>query len=147
MGSTKHAIIVTIFASMQGGKNHYTKASVNAIQQLLRKYHGVEVKRRWLFYCLRHIEDAGLLRRKQRYRRGENGDIRQISSMISFTLKGVRYLVSNRISGAKELLARMISWWQRQDDRFPDPGPEVEKFIPLEEEKNLRRLRELVFNL
>ena len=147
MNATKHAVVVALFASMQGGKQHYTKASVNALRVLLESYHSIHVKRRWLFLCLRCLEDQGLIRRKERYRRSPDGTFMQLSSMISFTLKGVRYMVSKRIAGAKRLLDRMISWWKKKDGRFPAPEPGVSKFSPLEIEENERRLKELILSL
>lgn len=147
MNNTKNSVVVALFASMQGGKKHYTKASVDALRMLLEKFHDIHVKRRWLFYCLHDLEDRGLIRRKERYRRDSDGTFMQISSMISFTLKGVRYMVSKRIAGAKKMLETMLAWWKKKDGRFPKPSPEIEKFTPLESAENIRRLKELVFSL
>jgi len=147
MNNTKHAVVVSLFASMQNGKQHYTKASVDALRKLLQRFHNTKVKRRWLFSCLRCLEEEGLIRRRERYHRNPDGTFVQLSSMISFTLKGVRYMVTKRISGARKLLDRMISWFRGDDRRFPKPDPEIEKFTPLETEKNIRRLKELVFSL
>lgn len=147
MNNTKHAVVVSLFASMQSGKHHYTKASVDRIIELLDRFHEIRVKRRWLFYCLGCLEEEGYLRRKERYYRNPDGTFVQLSSMISFTLKGVRYMVAKRISGAKKLLDRMISWFQRRDGRFPKPDPEVEKFSPLDVYENQKRLKDLIFSL
>lgn len=147
MNNTKHAVVISLFASMQGGKQHYTKASVDALRGLLKKFHGIEVGRRWIFECLRCMEDEGLIRRKERYYHNPDGSFVQLSSMTSFTLRGVRYMVSKRIAGAKKLLDSMISWFKRRDGRFPKPDPEIEKFTPLETEKNLRRVKQLIFGI
>ncbi|TKJ24794.1 MAG: hypothetical protein CEE41_05135 [Hadesarchaea archaeon B3_Hades] len=147
MNATKHAVVVSLFASMQSGKQHYTKASVDRTIELLDRFHNIRVKRRWLFSCLEHLEGKGYIRRKERYYRNPDGTFVQLSSMISFTLRGVRYMVSKRISGAKKLLDRMLSWYQRRDGRFPKADPELEKFTPLETEKNLRRVKELILSI
>lgn len=146
MKHTKSSLMVTLFACMGYGKKHYTKASVDALRGLLKQYHSIEAERRWTFGCLRCLENTGLIQRKQRYRNDENGEIRQISSMISFTFKGVRYLAKMGVRGAKKLLDSMISWHKKKDRRFPRPETEIEKFSPLEAEENLRRLRELAFS-
>lgn len=147
MKHTKTSLIVALFATMKGGETHYTKASVDALRGLLKQYHDITVGRRWMFSCLRCLIDQGIIRRKERYRHDEGGEIRQISSLISFTLKGVRYMVSRRIAGAKKLLNSMIVWWKKKDARFPKPGPEIEKFTPLETAENIRRVKDLVFSL
>lgn len=147
MNRTKHAIIITLFATMQKGETHYTVAKINTIRKLLEKFHKASVNRRWLFQCLRDIEDAGLISRAKRYRNIEDGEIRQLSSMFAFTLRGVRYMISKRIAGAREHLDRIVSWLQKKDGRFPLPGAEVEKFTPLENEENIRRLKRLIFEV
>lgn len=147
MKHTKTSLIITLFATMKNGKVHYTKASVDALRGLLKQYHDIEVGRRWTFDCLKCLLSEGIIRRKQRYRHDEDGQILQISSMISFTLKGVRYMVAKRISGAKKLLDSMISWFKRRDGRFPKPGTEIQTFAPLEIEENQRRLKELVLSV
>jgi len=147
MKHTKTSLIVTLFAAMGNGKAHYTKASIDALRGLLKQYHDIEVGRRWTFNCLRCLIDEGLIRREQRFRNDENGEISQISSMISFTLKGVKYMVSKRIKGAGRLLDSMIAWIKRKDKRFPRAEPEIEKFEPLDIEKNQQRLKKLVYGL
>ncbi len=97
MNRTKHAVMIAIFASMQNGAKHYTKASVRRIRELLAEYHGIQIQRRWLFYCLADAEGAGLIRRKVRYHRKQDGTFVQLSSMITFTLAGVKYLVQKKI--------------------------------------------------
>jgi len=147
MNNTKHAVVVSLFASMQGGQQHYTKASVNKMIKLLDRFHHIQVKRRWLFSCLSCLEEKGLIRRKERYHRKTDGTFVQLSSMVSFTLKGVRYMVSKRIAGARKLLDRMIDWFAKKDNRFPRPDPEIEKFTPLDLYVNQQRLKKLLFDI
>lgn len=147
MNRTKHAVIITLFATMQKGETHYTRARIDTILELLQKYHKASVGRRWLFQCLRDIEDAGLIRRAKRYRNADFGEIRQLSSMFAFTMRGVKYMINKRIAGAHEHLDRIISWLKKDDRRFPAANPEIEKFQPLENEENVRRLKRLVYEL
>ena len=146
MKHTKSCLLITLFAAMRNGEVHYTKASVDALRGLLKRFHGISVGRRRLFDCLRDFQEKGVIRRQERYRHDENGEIRQISSMISFTIKGIKVLVQRQVRGAKKLYDTMISWWKKKDGRFPQPGPEVEKFTPLEIKENERRLKELVLS-
>jgi hypothetical protein len=101
------------------GKNHYTKTSVDKIRENLEKYHKIHVKRRWIFYCLADILDAGLITRKARYRNDEAGLIRQHTSLLAMTLQGLKYLVSKRVHGAWKALKIMIAWLKRKDNRWP----------------------------
>ena len=147
MNRTKHAVIITLFATMEKGKSNYTKASVRSIGELLEKFHHAPVKRRWLFQCLADLEAGGLIRRKQRYRRDVDGTITQISSMISFTLIGAKYMAMKKIQGAQQLLQRIISWFARKDGRFPTIEKVAEQFQPLDIEQNQRRLKKLIFDM
>jgi len=53
MNNTKHAVMITLFASMQNGAKHYTKASAHRIRELLAEYHEIQIQRRWLFIAWR----------------------------------------------------------------------------------------------
>ncbi|MBA7570074.1 hypothetical protein ES708_11819 [subsurface metagenome] len=147
MNSTKHAMMIALFASMQNGAKHYTRASAHRLRELLAKYHGIQIQRRWLFYCLADAEGAGLIRRKTRYHRRPDGTFIQLSSMITFTLIGVKYLVQKRVSGSVELLKRMLSWLANKDKRWPDHADVAPKWTPEEIDANKRRLKALVENL
>ena len=147
MNRTKHAVMIAIFASMQNGAKHYTKASVRRIRELLAEYHGIQIQRRWLFYCLADAEGAGLIRRKVRYHRKQDGTFVQLSSMITFTLAGVKYLVQKKIVGALELLKRMLAFLAGKDKRWPSTPDVAPKWTPEEMTTNRRRLKALVENL
>lgn len=147
MNRTKHSVIITIFATMEKGKSNYTKASVRSIGELLEKFHNAPVKRRWLFQCLADLEAAGLIRRKKRFKRYTDGTVEQLSSMISFTLMGAKYMVTKKVEGAQRLLQRIIDWFARKDGRFPAVDKIAEPFQPLDIAKNQRRLKKLIFDL
>ena len=126
MNSTKHAVAIALFASMRNGAKHYTKASQTKLRILLAKYHNIQIQKRWLFYCLADMEAQGFIRRKTRYYRQPDGTFMQISSMITFTLPGIKYLVKKRIAGAAGLLKRMLKFLAGEDQRWPkeeDVGP------------------------
>jgi len=147
LNRTKHAVMIALFASMQNGAKHYTKASAHRLRELLAEYHGIQIQRRWLFYCLADAEGAGLIRRKVRYHRKPDGTFVQLSSMVTFTLSGVKYLVQKKITGAVELLKRMLSFLASKDKRWPDVADVAPKWTPEEMNTNRRRLKALVENL
>jgi hypothetical protein len=101
------------------GKNHYTRTSIDKIRENLEKYHKIHVERRWIFYCLAEILSAGYITRKARYRNDEAGLIRQYTSLLAITIKGMKYLVAKRVSGAWKLLKSMMAWLKKKDGRWP----------------------------
>lgn len=119
MNAAKAAIMITIFFSSNKGKNHYTVSAINTFLLNLAKFHKITIKRRWIFYCFRYLIDNGYIRRKSRYVRDDEGLITQIPSMVSFTLKGVVWLVSKGVSGAKAIYKSMMKYLKLKDNRFP----------------------------
>lgn len=126
MNNSKAALMITLFSCMRQGENRYTLASIHKIQELLSKYHKIDIQRRWTFQCVRDMLDAGYITRKQRYKRRDGGMIAQLSSIVSFTLKGARYLVQKRVSGALRLLKSILNFVTGDDKRWP----KVEDIIP-----------------
>lgn len=119
MNATKASAMITLFFSTSQGKNHYTVTSIKTLLLNLAKFHKIDIQKRWCFECLRCLIDKGYIRRKERYRNDESGLISQIPSMITFTLKGVVWLVSKGVNGAKRLHKSMMKYLKKQDDRFP----------------------------
>ena len=119
MNATKASQMITLFFSMSQGKNHYTVTSIKTLLLNLSKFHKIDIQRRWCFECLRWLIDEGYIRRKARYRNDHNGLLTQIPSMVTFSLKGVVWLVSKGVSGAKKLYKSMMKFLKKQDKRFP----------------------------
>ncbi len=147
MNNTKNAVMIALFASMQSGAKHYTKAGVKKLLELLAKYHDIHVQRRWLFYCLANMEGAGLIRRKERYHRRPDGSFVQLSSMITFTLAGARYLVKKRVIGAMGLLKSILAFISGRDKRWPNTKDVAPTWNPEEAEANKRRARALLVGI
>jgi len=103
--------------TLRGGA--YTKASVNKLRELLAKRHKKVIQRRWAFYCLAAFEAAGLITRRVRIINNLDGTVRQLSSMIAFTIKGAKYLMANKVEGSILLLKQILTWKNGQDKRFP----------------------------
>jgi len=143
VNNAKSAIMITLFSCMSQGKNHYSRVSINKIQELLGKFHKIHVKRRWIFYCMRYLMDENLITKKKRYRNDDDGLINQIPSLHSFTQKGMDYLSKKRVTGAWRVLKAMIKHAMNKDKRWPkkeDVGlpKDFEQFKPSKEDwKNL----------
>ena len=119
MNSAKSAIMITLFACMSQGKKHYTRVSIDKIQELLEKFHKIHVKRRWIFYCMRYLMDENLITKTKRYLNNDDGLINQIPSLHGFTQEGMRYLFRKRVTGAGRVLKAMIKWAMNKDKRWP----------------------------
>ena len=139
--------MITLFSCTGQGKKHYSVVSVEKILQLLEKFHKIDIQRRWIFQCLKDLLDAGYITRKARYKHRGGGLIGQIPSMISFTLRGAKYLVSRRVSGATQLLKSILSWVTGKDQRWPTlvdaTGPQAVK----KKKTNQRELTKLLNNI
>lgn len=147
LNNTKLAIFITIFTCTGRGKNYYSLISINKIIKLLKKLHGTQVNRRWVFQCIRDIIDGGFLSRRPRYKRHRNGQINQLSSITAITLKGAKLLISKKISGAALLLKNILSWVKNQDKRFPKERDILpDNFTDIDPEE-LRRLELLAFRV
>jgi len=121
MNAAKACLMITIFFSMSQGKNHYTVSSVATFLFNLKKHHKIGIKRRWIFYCFAWLLDEKYIKRKSRYVQDGNGNITQIPSMITFTLKGAVFLVKRGVSGAKNIVKSMVKYFNLKDKRFPKP--------------------------
>lgn len=93
---------------------------------------------------MKHLIDAGYITTKYRYRNEEGGEIHQLPSMITFTLRGIRFLVQKRIAGAKQLLKKMLAWINKDDRRFPKEADILRAPTEGERKKNLTRLQALL---
>lgn len=147
MNNTKSAIMITLFSCMGQGEKHYSKVSIDKIRTLIKDFHGIHVKRRWIFYCLSYLIDEKLISKKKRYLNDHNGLIAQIPSLHAFTLKGMKYLVSKRVTGAWKVLKSMIKYVMKKDGRWPvqnDIGDEAWLPADPESKEGLKKLLGLV---
>jgi len=147
MNNSKSALMITLFASTGQGKNHYSIGSVNTFLSLLKKYHKINIQRRWMFQCFRDLLNAGYITRKQRYIRRAGGMIGQIPSMVTFTLKGAKYLVSKRVSGALRLLKSILKFVTGKDQRWPSVKEIVPPPAQGKKKANQRELTKLLDNI
>ena len=119
MNASKASIMITIFFSCGQGRKHYTVTSIDTLRKNLSEFHGIKIKRRWTFQCVRYLLDAGYIKRDSRHVHGEGGLITQIPSMINFTLKGMAWLVKMGVRHTRKIYKAMIDHINSNDRRFP----------------------------
>jgi len=68
---------------------------------------------------MRYLMDENLITKKKRYRNDESGLINQIPSLHSFTVAGMKYLVTKRVTGAWKALKIMVKHIMNKDKRWP----------------------------
>jgi len=119
INSTKLAILITFLSILVKGNNHYCEPHPNTILNLLKKFHNIEIGRRWFFQCMLDLETAGYMRRQRRWIKLPGPQIKSNSSLWWFTLRGAKFLSSKMIRGARELLRLMTVWLHRGDARRP----------------------------
>ena len=144
MNATKNAVMITIFALMQKSEKHYTNPFWWHIQKLLQRYHNVKVKRRWIFQCVKDICDAGLITRVEEKAKEKNGEFIQSPGLISFTVKGMKYLVKKHVGGAFGLLKQMMKWVKKGDRRWPAEKDIAPECTPAQRKANLGKLASIV---
>jgi len=143
IGETKQACLITWLSCMDLKGNPYTKVSVDKTRELLAKKHKRYIERRWCFQCTADLIGAGLITRQPRHPRMSDGTVRQISSMIAFTLKGVNYLISKGVEKAIVIRKQILAWMKNLDKRFPAAN----EILPVRSEEvdteGLRRFKAL----
>jgi len=96
---------------------------------------------------MKDLLEAGYIKRSQRYVNNHDGLITQIPSMVVFSLKGIAWLVSNGVVGAKKIYQSMVTYLKKGDKRFPK-GKDFDdgsyKPADPEDEKRLNNLLESV---
>jgi hypothetical protein len=111
--------MITIFFSSGQGKKHYTVTSIDTLRKNLSEFHGIKIKRRWTFQCLRYLLDKKYIKRKGRYVHDNNGVITQIPSIVSFTIKGMAWLVARGVRKTRKIYKTMMEHLKGKDRRFP----------------------------
>jgi hypothetical protein len=121
MGASKHAVILILYYLSCQSEKHYIYPSINWIKDALKKYHGVSIERREIFYIMRYLQDQRFITVHPRWWKTETNLLRRRSSMISFTISGAGYLMRKLVKGAKEVYFRMLDWLKNKDHRWPLP--------------------------
>jgi len=147
MGNTKISILITLLSCMDLKGNPYTKASVLKIIELLEKMHKIKVNRRWVFQCFADMIKAGLITRRARFKHERDGSIRQLSSIVAFTLKGGKFLLDKRVSGAKLLMDKILNWIKNKDKRWPTRKDYLQSLEKKMDEQERRINDNPVFNV
>ena len=144
LNNSKTALLITLLQILVKGEKHYCKPHPDRLLELLQQYHRIKIERRWFFQCMRDLEDAGFIFRQRRWEKLQEKIIRSKTSLWFFTIKGAQFLKAKAINGAKELLARMLAWMNRDDSRAP--GLKIyqyeEQILPRDDA--LKKVRKLI---
>ena len=144
VNAAKLAILITYLSICVKGKNHYCEPHPDTMIDLLKKYHGIEIGRRWFFQCTTDLEAAGYMRRQRRWIKLPGPEIRSDSSLWWFTIRGARFLCAKMIRGSQQLLQSMLSWIHRGDDRRPTSRDMADAGEIPDTAEQIRRIKALV---
>jgi len=144
VNEAKLAILITYLSICVKGNIHYCQPAPDTMLDLLKKYHGIEIGRRWFFQCTHDLESAGYMRRQRRWINLPGPEIRSDTSLWWFTIRGARFMCKKMIRGSQQLLKSMLSWLHRGDDRRPTTRDMADAGEIPDQETALRRIRELV---
>ena len=134
---------------MKTGNKHVVIPSPDSMIDILDKVYQHRVSRRTHFRAVHALIEQGLIVRQFRYDREAKPTIIQKSSMISFTLKGVKYLMKMGVLYAYTLYKKMIAWLHKDDSRFPKTVEEYKRqgAEAVDMEYNLSKVRSLLLML
>lgn len=120
MNITSFSILSIISHNTSQEKNYYTKISVNKIRKLLATFHGIHVKRRWIFECIRRLIKKKYLTRHPRHFNRSDGTVGQRSSMLSFTKPGCMFMLKKGVTSVKKIMKKWLKKEQVEDKRPPN---------------------------
>ncbi len=120
MNLTMEEIMLVFYHGTGQGNNLYTQISNATTQGNLDKYYDKKIGIRWMHQCIRRLIDEGYLLRKFRTRPHGPHQWRRIPSLIYFTPKGVRHLMRRTVSGATQLLKKLLAYLNSDDKRWPN---------------------------
>lgn len=143
LNATTYAILISIHKILVKGKKHYCVPSIDALRELLKKYHKIEIGRRRCFAALQTLAAKGFIGRQRRWRRLPGNIIRSIPGIISLGFDALALLSAKAVEGAKEAKASMIAWFRRNDKRFPRPSDIFPGEEITERSTALARLKEM----
>lgn len=144
VNATKLACLIALLKILVKGKKHYCQPRPNTLIELLEKYHKIYIQRRWFFQCMRDLEDQGLICRKRRWIHTDDNTVYSESSLWFFTIRGAQFLKSKAISGAADLLKRMLEWLHRDDSRQPDMKTLAPREPEIDRAEGIRRVQALL---
>jgi len=109
MNNAKVSILITVYKTLCQGQNQYSLISINKIIQLLQKFHGLKVKRRWVFACMKYLIDQGYLQRRARYKNKKPHKFHRLSSLLFVTAKGAQFLTRKGVVGAHKMWIKLVA--------------------------------------
>lgn len=144
VNAAKLAILITYLSICVKGNIHYCQPAPDTMLDLLKKYHGIEIGRRWFFQCTQDLEAAGYIHRQRRWIKLPGPEIRSDTSLWWFTIRGAKFMCKKMIRGSQELLKSMLSWLHRGDDRRPTARDMADSGEIPDQVEQIRRIKALV---
>ena len=144
VNNTKLAILITFLSILVKGKNHYCEPHPDTIIELLKKYHGIEIKRRWFFQCMNDIKKSRWMDKQRRWKNLPGLKIQSDTSLWWFTVRGIKLLIRRKIVGARELLKPILKWFKRHDNRRPTANDMTDAVTIQDRARALERVRTLI---
>lgn len=144
MNNTKHSHLITFYEIQVKGKKHYITPHPDTIRELLKRFHNIDIGRRWHFQCTHDLEEGGYISRVKRPVFNRETGVFSRPSIFSLTVKGLKYLISKGVSGARALLKPMFDWLHRNDNRRPTAADLYPGETITSREAALEKLKELI---
>jgi len=68
MSNVSLSILISMLSILNKSQKHYVTISPSKFLILLKRYHGITIRDRWLRACQKKLEDEGYIRRLKRYK-------------------------------------------------------------------------------
>lgn len=147
MNNTKHSHLITFYKIQVKGKKHYSTPHPDTIRDLLKRFHNIDIGRRWHFQCTHDLEEAGYINRQRRWEKLPGPEIKSLSSIFVLTVKGLQYLIRKGVSGARGLLKGILDWLHKDDRRRPTAKDLTGAGADADREKALRLIKGIIQSL
>ena len=119
MNMGQYQTLFTYSKIMEKGKKHYCVPSPKSMMGLLLKYHQRDISESTYFRDTHFLNEENYITRKERWDIHDPQKPRRKPSIISPTIKGVKYLIQMGVGGLQHVLHQMIMWARKGDNRFP----------------------------
>ena len=149
MHHTKSQLLCSFAHLMKTDNKHCIIPSPGSMVDILAVVYQNQIGLGAYYKATHDLIREGYIVRQFRYDKKVQPEIRQLSSMISFTLKGVRYLIKMGVMYAFKLYKAIRDWMNKGDARFPRASDEYNKQTveAVDHEYNLSKVRELLLML
>lgn len=142
--SCSDRMLITYGAIFRKGGDGIIQPSMESLQGLLRRIHGIKAKTRRMYYARKDLVDEKLIKTRPRYDNRPDGTVYQQPPIIHITLKGAFRLYAMGVSWALVLIQKIKGYLDKTDQRFPNPQDIKAEFTEVECNKNLTEVKKLL---